>query len=130
MTCFSLIYIWNALICALNLGGFLALACLLAKFMHQSLPEVFPISTALWIITLYVLAFFRILSFIDFISVVLIVFCIVLFCRKSTGSRIKELEQLLFSPAAISIYLVLILAFLLFRDLKIADPDDTGCWAL
>ena len=98
--------------------------------MHQSLPEVFPISTALWIITLYVLAFFRILSFIDFISVVLIVFCIVLFCRKSTGSRIKELEQLLFSPAAISIYLVLILAFLLFRDLKIADPDDTGCWAL
>lgn len=114
----------------INILGFLSLCCILALVLEEELVKVIPISTGLWILSLYLLALIRGLAAFDFLCAGLILICVYLFYRRYDKAAVKELLHLLMSPSAIALYVVLIVAFLLLRDILLMNRDDLGCWAL
>ena len=55
------------------LAAFLMIACLLALRFEKQLTDVLPLATCILILILYVLAFFRRLSWIDYFSTAIVV---------------------------------------------------------
>ena len=55
------------------LAAFLIIACLLALRFEKQLTAVLPLATCILILILYVLAFFRRLSWIDYFSTAIVV---------------------------------------------------------
>ena len=55
------------------LAAFLMIACLLALRFEKQLTAVLPLATCILILILYVLAFFRRLSWIDYFSTAIVV---------------------------------------------------------
>ena len=114
------------------LAAFLLIACLLALRFEKQLTAVLPSATCILILTLYVLAFFRQLSWIDYFSTA-IVAGVVLRVLFLSGEKKKKLfarlRELFCAPSAIAA-LVLLTGAVLLTGNKIATWwDDLNFWA-
>ena len=80
------------------LAAFLLIACLLALRFEKQLTAVLPSATCILILTLYVLAFFRQLSWIDYFSTAIVaaagaVLCAVCDCCPGVADRCSASDR-------------------------------------
>ncbi|MBQ9687079.1 MAG: hypothetical protein IJV41_11145 [Oscillospiraceae bacterium] len=114
----------------LNILAFLSLTAFLALLFEDELVQLLPVAASLLILTLYVLAFFRWLWLIDALCVVAILACAWGFWRRCGKDALRCFVRIVCSPRAVAVYLMLFLAWFLFRRTLISASDDLGCWAL
>ena len=114
------------------LAAFLLIACLLALRFEKQLTAVLPSATCILILTLYVLAFFRRLSWIDYFSTAIVAGAVlrVLFLSGEKKKKLfARLRELFCAPSAIAA-LVLLTGAVLLTGNKIATWwDDLNFWA-
>ena len=114
------------------LAAFLLIACLLALRFEKQLTAVLPSATCILILTLYVLAFFRRLSWIDYFSTAIVAGAVlrVLFLSGEKKKKLfAQLRELFCAPSAIAA-LVLLTGAVLLTGNKIATWwDDLNFWA-
>lgn len=114
------------------LAAFLLIACLLALRFEKQLTAVLPSATCILILTLYVLAFFRRLSWIDYFSTAIVSGAVlrVLFLSGEKKKKLfARLRELFCAPSAIAA-LVLLTGAVLLTGNKIATWwDDLNFWA-
>ena len=114
------------------LAAFLMIACLLALRFEKQLTAVLPLATCILILILYVLAFFRRLSWIDYFSTAIVVGAVlrVLFLSGEKKKKLfAQLRELFFAPSAIAA-MVLLTGAVLLTENKIATWwDDLNFWA-
>ncbi len=114
------------------LAAFLLIACLLALRFEKQLTAVLPSATCILILTLYVLAFFRRLSWIDYFSTAIVAGAVlrVLFLSGEKKKKLfARLRELFCAPSAIAA-LVLLAGAVLLTGNKIATWwDDLNFWA-
>lgn len=110
--------------------AFLAVSLLLSLHYDEDIVSVIPVNIALMLFVLLILALFRQLSFIDILAFVVIICCFVVYYRRYGTNCLEKLFSRLFSPSALSLYIILLLSFLLFKDRLISGFDDLHCWAL
>ena len=114
------------------LAAFLLIACLLALRFEKQLTAVLPSATCILILTLYVLAFFRRLSWIDYFSTAIVAGVVlrVLFLSGEKKKKLfAQLRELFCAPSAIAA-LVLLTGAVLLTGNKIATWwDDLNFWA-
>ena len=114
------------------LAAFLLIACLLALRFEKQLTAVLPSATCILILTLYVLTFFRRLSWIDYFSTAIVAGAVlrVLFLSGEKKKKLfARLRELLCAPSAIAA-LVLLTGAVLLTGNKIATWwDDLNFWA-
>ena len=121
------------------LAAFLMIACLLALRFEKQLTAVLPLATCILILILYVLAFFRRLSWIDYFSTAIVVGAVlrVLFLSGEKKKKLfAQLRELFFAPSAIDA-MVLLTGAVLLTENKIATWWDDliyecsfGVWRL
>ena len=102
------------------LAAFLIIACLLALRFEKQLTAVLPLATCILILILYVLAFFRRLSWIDYFSTAIVVGAVlrVLFLSGEKKKKLfAQLRELFFAPSAIAAMVLLTGALLGHFDL-------------
>ena len=114
------------------LAAFLLIACLLALRFEKQLTAVLPSATCILILTLYVLAFFRRLSWIDYFSTAIVagaVLRVLFLSGKEKKKLFARLRELFCAPSAIAA-LVLLTGAVLLTGNKIATWwDDLNFWA-
>lgn len=114
------------------LAAFLLIACLLALRFEKQLTAVLPSATCILILILYVLAFFRRLSWIDYFSTAIVAGAVlrVLFLSGEKKKKLfARLRELFCAPSAIAA-LVLLTGAVLLTGNKIATWwDDLNFWA-
>ena len=114
------------------LAAFFLIACLLALRFEKQLTAVLPSATCILILTLYVLAFFRRLSWIDYFSTAIVAGAVlrVLFLSGEKKKKLfARLRELFCAPSAIAA-LVLLTGAVLLTGNKIATWwDDLNFWA-
>lgn len=114
------------------LAAFLLIACLLALRFEKQLTAVLPSATCILILTLYVLAFFRRLSWIDYFSTAIVagaVLRVLFFSGEEKKKLFARLRELFCAPSAIAA-LVLLAGAVLLTGNKIATWwDDLNFWA-
>ena len=114
------------------LAAFLLIACLLALRFEKQLTAVLPSATCILILTLYVLTFFRRLSWIDYFSTAIVAGAVlrVLFLSGEKKKKLfARLRELFCAPSAIAA-LVLLTGAVLLTGNKIATWwDDLNFWA-
>ena len=114
------------------LAAFLLIACLLALRFEKQLTAVLPSATCILILTLYVLAFFRRLSWIDYFSTAIVAGAVlrVLFLSGEKKKKLfARLRELFCAPSAMAA-LVLLTGAVLLNGNKIATWwDDLNFWA-
>ena len=114
------------------LAAFLLIACLLALRFEKQLTAVLPSATCILILTLYVLAFFRRLSWIDYFSTAIVVGAVlrVLFLSGEKKKKLfAQLRELFFAPSAIAAMVLLTGAVLLTGNKIATWWDDLNFWA-
>ena len=114
----------------LNCLGFLALCCILAVLLEEPLVKMTPAAVSIWILILYLLALLRLLHWIDGFSLLCIAALAVLTVRRFGREAGRRLADLVFASEAIALYVVLAVAFFLWRDIAFMNRDSVGCWAL
>ena len=117
------------MIAILQLTAYLCLSCMLALHWQDNLIQVFPVSTALLIVTLYVLSLFRFFTAINYLAVLVIVLFIINLLRNRGMGMLHKVFKLVTAPQMISVFIMMILAWYLFRNLEFTNRDDFGCWA-
>lgn len=122
--------IYSIMVLLVNILGFLSLACILSLVFRESLVRVFPVCAAAFMLILYALAFVRMLSLIDCISLAFVALCLFMYRRAYRGSGLRELAGRLFSPASLTVYTMLALSLLVMGDMCLTNRDDLGCWAI
>lgn len=114
------------------LAAFLILASLLAVKFKKKITDVLPSATCILILTLYVLAFFRRLSWIDYLSTALVAGTLLRVLTLS-GEKKKELfvqlRKLFCAPSAIAAFVLLLGAVLLTGNKIATWWDDLNFWA-
>lgn len=114
------------------LAAFLLIACLLALRFEKQLTAVLPSATCILILILYVLAFFRRLSWIDYFSTAIVagaVLRVLFLSGKEKKKLFARLRELFCAPSAIAA-LVLLTGAVLLTGNKIATWwDDLNFWA-
>ena len=114
------------------LAAFLMIACLLALRFEKQLTAVLPLATCILILILYVLAFFRRLSWIDYFSTAIVVGAVlrVLFLSGEKKKKLfAQLRELFFAPSAIAAMVLLTGAVLLTGNKIATWWDDLNFWA-
>ena len=114
------------------LAAFLLIACLLALRFEKQLMAVLPSATCILILTLYVLAFFRRLSWIDYFSTAIVAGAVlrVLFLSGEKKKKLfARLRELFCAPSAIAALVLLTGAVLLTGNKIAAWWDDLNFWA-
>ena len=114
------------------LAAFLLIACLLALRFEKQLTAVLPSATCILILTLYVLAFFRRLSWIDYFSTAIVAGAVlrVLFLSGEKKKKLfARLRELFCAPSAIAALVLLTGAVLLTGNKIAAWWDDLNFWA-
>ena len=114
------------------LAAFLMIACLLALRFEKQLTAVLPLATCILILILYVLAFFRWLSWIDYFSTAIVVGAVlrVLFLSGEKKKKLfAQLRELFFAPSAIAAMVLLTGAVLLTGNKIATWWDDLNFWA-
>ncbi len=114
------------------LAAFLIIACLLALRFEKQLTAVLPLATCILILILYVLAFFRRLSWIDYFSTAIVVGAVlrVLFLSGEKKKKLfAQLRELFFAPSAIAAMVLLTGAVLLTGNKIATWWDDLNFWA-
>lgn len=114
------------------LAAFLMIACLLALRFEKQLTAVLPLATCILILILYVLAFFRRLSWIDYFSTAIVVGAVlrVLFLSGEKKKKLfAQLRELFFAPSAIAAMVLLTGAVLLTGNKITTWWDDLNFWA-
>jgi len=109
------------------LAAFLIIACLLALRFEKQLTAVLPLATCILILILYVLAFFRRLSWIDYFSTAIVVGAVlrVLFLSGEKKKKLfAQLRELFFAPSAIAAMVLLTGAVLLTGNKMINEKID------
>ena len=114
------------------LAAFLMIACLLALRFEKQLTDVLPLATCILILILYVLAFFRRLSWIDYFSTAIVMGAVlrVLFLSGEKKKKLfAQLRELFFAPSAIAAMVLLTGAVLLTGNKIATWWDDLNFWA-
>ena len=114
------------------LAAFLLIACLLALRFEKQLTAVLPSATCILILTLYVLTFFRRLSWIDYFSTAIVAGAVlrVLFLSGEKKKKLfARLRELFCAPSAIAALVLLTGAVLLTGNKIAAWWDDLNFWA-
>ncbi len=114
------------------LAAFLLIACLLALRFEKQLTAVLPSATCILILTLYVLAFFRRLSWIDYFSTAIVAGAVlrVLFLSGEKKKKLfARLRELFCAPSTIAALVLLTGAVLLTGNKIAAWWDDLNFWA-
>lgn len=114
------------------LAAFLMIACLLALRFEKQLTAVLPLATCILILILYVLAFFRRLSWIDYFSTAIVVGAVlrVLFLSGEKKKKLfAQLREMFFAPSVIAAMVLLTGAVLLTGNKIATWWDDLNFWA-
>lgn len=116
----------------LNMIAFLIVTLYIAHKTRETMSEVFPITACGLIFILYVLAYFRCLSWIDGISVG-VIGCGILGIVKSDRAKRKEWliqsKELLCQPITLVVLISCVLVGLLVQDRIALWWDDVNFWA-
>ena len=116
----------------LNIFTFLIVTIYIAHKTKENMAEVFPVTACGLIFILYVLAYFRCLSWIDGISIG-IIGCSILGAIKSNRAKRKEwlvkCKELLCQPVTLMVLVSIIMISLLVQDRIALWWDDVNFWA-
>lgn len=112
----------------INIIGYIALSIVIASYLDKELVVIQPISIAILLLNLLVLATFRVLSFITF--VLLIYFIILLYLIYKKKIKIEFITSKVLSVSFISLIISLVLIYFFARDRIPYAWDELGAWAL
>lgn len=116
----------------LNIVAFLIISIFIALKTKENMAEVFPITTCGLVFVLYVMAYFRSLSAIDFFSIGIVLYSAFIIAKADKvkrGEYIKEVKDLLFHPVTIMILVVVITVSFLVQGRIALWWDDLNFWA-
>lgn len=115
-----------------QIAAFLILISGIAWKFKRSLVEAVPVGSALLILELYVLAFFRRLSFSDYLSAAVVMLCVISLIRLP-GEKRKELLRFmgreLASPAALTALIMTAVMTICVSGKVVSWWDDYNFWA-
>lgn len=109
-----------------NILGFASLGCLLSIHYREKINTVAQTALGIWMLLLYVLAFFQKLSWIDGISVAFIL-TLIFYLRKKHLPAKDTVKSLADGPAVLFVMTVAIISFLV-RNKLVTDLDEFGVW--
>ena len=95
----------------LNIVAFLIISIFIALKTKENMAEVFPLTTCGLIFALYIMAYFRSLSAIDFFCIGIILYSAFIIAKADKvkrGEFVTEVKDLLFHPVTIMILVVVI----------------------
>lgn len=116
----------------LNIIAFLIVTICIAYKSKENMAEVFPITACGLIFCLYVLAYFRCLSWIDGISIVILGYCFWQFFKSNDSKRkewINVSKEILFQPVTWMILFAAVAVSFLTIDRIALWWDDVNFWA-
>lgn len=116
----------------LNIISFLILTVYISYKAKETMAEVFPVTTCGLIFLLYVMAYFRCLSFVDFFSMAIIGYTIFIFFRQDRRKKeewVREVKKLLFHPVTLMILLTALVTSILVQGRIALWWDDINFWA-
>lgn len=113
----------------LNVLAFFCFSTVLSFAWNEKPVNVFPISAAMLIVMLYVMAFFHVLWATNILSAIILVSAAVFFVIKYGRQNLGKLAERLFSPQMISVAVMMALTWALLRNVEMVSRDDYGCWA-
>ena len=114
-----------------SLAAFLLLLIVFSVKFDKKLVEVLPVTLSTEILLLYVLAFFKALSFIDVVGVALILACIIYIIKLDTYSRkalFGKVIDKLNDPSWWVFVVMMILIYIGVKDKLITWWDDLNFW--
>lgn len=116
----------------LNIIAFLIVTIYITYKTKENMAEVFPITACGLIFVLYVLAYFRCLSWIDGISIGLIGYSVFAFFRADAVKRKAQMDrgkELLFHPVTLMIICSIVIVSFLVQERIALWWDDVNFWA-
>ena len=103
-----------------------------AHKFKENVAEVLPVTVCGLIFILYILAYFRCLTFIDGISALVILYGLIYWFKSESEKRkewLQETKKLLIHPVTIMIFVSVILVSILVQDRIALWWDDINFWA-
>mgnify|MGYP003304817960 CR=1 FL=1 len=116
----------------LNIIAFLIVTIYFSYKTKETMAEVFPVTACGLIFILYILAYFRCLSWIDGISIGVVVCSLAAFLKTEAAERkawTDRIKKYLFHPTALMIICSVVMVSFLVQDRIALWWDDVNFWA-
>lgn len=118
------------LFCFFNIVAFFLVNLFVAYRYRKQIVQVLPISFAIFVGILFLLAIARCLSYVDYISVSFILFCFCFVIKRRKHIDFSFIKTIITDYSFVLFIFVCILLFYLLKDRAATNWDELGCWAL